>query len=113
MKWLIEDGIIKWQDGENIIYPDAKTLFDNTNNDIGLSFAKMFALKCEASFSYLNQNIYFNIEAKKANQPYKLIIKDNKICDYLLINNTCYYLDSIVDIINDYISNEKIDLLFA
>lgn len=110
MKWAIENGIIKWRDGENIVYPDAKAIFKNTDNDIGLSFAKMFALKCEVSFLYQEEKIYVSINAKKSNKLYKLIFKNQKICDYLLIDNTCYYLDSIIDIINDYISSEKLDI---
>ena len=110
MKWCVEDGIIKWRDGKNIIYPDAKALFANTDNDIGLSFSKMFALKCEVSFLCSNQEIYFNVDAKKANNKYKLLVKDKKLCNYLVIDKTCYYLDSIVEIINDYISIERIDI---
>ena len=92
-KYLIKDDVIfKENRGETIVLSavDIYDLKEHLEN-LGLSFSKL-SLEGKIVFSFKDAHIVMSLVARKNNDEYGVKTVNRKFLDYIIINNTWYYL---------------------
>lgn len=112
--WKIEKNLIcNTIDGKNY-YPDAKEIFAAVGNDASI-------LQNEIRFSKIGLPLFCNINSdgekillkiftKKGNNEYPVYIKNGKIIDYIIINNTWHFINANLIEINDLLKRADIEV---
>lgn len=109
--WKIEKNLII--DGKNY-YPDAKEIFAAVGNDASIlqneiRFSKI-GLPLFCNINTDGEKILLKIFTKKGNNEYPVYIKNGKIIDYIIINNTWHFINANLIEINDLLKRADIEV---
>jgi len=110
-KYLIKDNVIfKENSGEAIIL-SAVDIYDSKEHleNLGLSFSKL-SLEGKIVFSFKDAHIVVSLVAIKNNDKYDVKTVNRKFLDYIIINNTWYYLTFDNESFNKIIDKLRINI---
>ncbi|MBR4260845.1 MAG: DEAD/DEAH box helicase [Clostridia bacterium] len=118
----VENNILFYERDGKKYYPKASELYNyvfnesividglSLNRPIEIRFSK-FGKNIEIIFEVINNKIHLNCYELLSKKESKIQIVNNRINDYIIINNNWYYLNDDVDILNNIVSEFDIKLV--
>ena len=109
MSLIIDNGIIKQIEGSETKYLNASEIFSNSFDLEGIKVSKLKTLDFILSLSFLNKKIVLNALAITKDKKVEIQRYANRFADYLINDNIVYFVNPIINDVNEIIKNISID----